>query len=576
MPMTATPPDGAEKKRITHMRQILLWPVELIPANGRVDGIDRVRSWANLLSKAAGSPWSILDDEFGDPKDFQERHYNEFASFLPPVQRFLYGQPLDGSPKKNARASGKADALRPGTGGSAITVLRRCDIAGVRLTLDEGSTPIDYTVAHVDLHLFDDLDIAILAVEVYANDIDFDTGLEALFRFGRAYPAYWEPDGRGGHCPWQVEWLDVSGKTLSVSDYQNRSKFLAFVCEHRAPAIAAHWEFMLAPLDFHMEKSANRPRFRQLEYYRMPYMVFLALPDPKALSRADHIRLALGNAPGQDGVLPYSSEYLKDFETRYSYDRYLDEPGQALPAGMSHGVRYMAAGNTLVTIGSDQDPFFMGEHSGYLSRFRHQHFLMFLIAHIQKAGLRLFSDRLIAAASKLDARDDGSALAFQRTMRVTHEHFLRFAQRAWFHEISNQAQMRELFAMTRKHLELEPLFSEVREELQDMGNFLDMDAMRRQNETVVRLTVVTTFGLMGTVATGLLGMNIIAWAEEPLPWRIGVFVSFLTAIVALTLYTVVKSRRLSEFLDTLSDERASSWQTIKAFFRVWFGGRRPR
>ncbi|MDX2287866.1 MAG: hypothetical protein NW217_03475 [Hyphomicrobiaceae bacterium] len=576
--MSMIPPTHAASgdKRITHLRQILLWPVELIPASGRFDGIDRVRSWAKLLSKAPGTPWSVLDDEFNDPDDFQERHYNEFSSFLPPVQRFLYGQPLNGGPRKLARASGKADAMRPGSGGSALTVLRRCDITGVRLTLDEGSEPIAYKVAHVDLHLFDDLDIAILALEVSANDLDFDTGLEALFRFGRAYPAYWEPDGRGGHCPWLVEWLGADGHTLAVSDYQDRSKFLSFVCAHRAPAIAAHWEFMLQPLDFHMAKSADRPRFRQLEYYRMPYMAFLALPDPKALTRPDHVRLALGNAPGQDGVLPYSSEYLKDFEARYSYDRYLDEPGQALPNGLAHGVRYMATGNTLIAIGCDKDPFFMGERSGYLSRFRHQHFLMFLIAHIQKAGLRLFSDRLIATASKLDAREEESAQSFQKTMRMTHEHFLRFAQRAWFHEISNQAQMRELFTMTRKHLELEPLYREIREELQDMGNFLDMDAMRRQNETVVRLTVVTTFGLMGTVATGLLGMNVIDWGQEPLAWRLGAFAAFLVTTIALTLYTVSKSRRLSEFLDTLSDEKATVWQRTKAFFSVWFGGSRPR
>ena len=56
-----------------------------------------------------------------------------------------------------------------------------------------------------------------------------------------------------------------------------------------------------------------------------------------------------------------------------------------------------------------------------------------------------------------------------------------------------------------------------------MGNFLEVEAMRRQNETVVRLTVVTIFGLIGTITTGFLGMNLLAWAEHPTNLRILAF-----------------------------------------------------
>ena len=34
-----------------------------------------------------------MADEFtGDPGEFKERHYGEFVTFLPYVQRFLYGE----------------------------------------------------------------------------------------------------------------------------------------------------------------------------------------------------------------------------------------------------------------------------------------------------------------------------------------------------------------------------------------------------------------------------------------------------------------------------------------------------
>ena len=49
-----------------------------------------------------------------------------------------------------------------------------------------------------------------------------------------------------------------------------------------------------------------------------------------------------------------------------------------------------------------------------------------------------------------------------------------------------------------------------------MANYLESDTLRRQANTVVRLTVVTAFGLVGTIVTGFLGMNLLALAEAPL------------------------------------------------------------
>ena len=37
-------------------------------------------------------------------------------------------------------------------------------------------------------------------------------------------------------------------------------------------------------------------------------------------------------------------------------------------------------------------------------------------------------------------------------------------------------------------------------------------------------------------------------------------------------YTIVKSKRLSDFLDLLSDERVRPWGKVKAFFAVWRAG----
>jgi len=541
----------SQEKRVKHLRQILLWPVYLLPLGEDAPVQDHSE---HLEAPAPDNPWHEVDDEFGDPCEFQARHYNEFVTFLPPVQRFLYGQGLGRSVSKVY-------------GESPIRVMRRTDVAEARVTLAKGDVPITLNVAHVDLYFFFDIDIAILALEVAADDLEFETAQNLMFRFGRAYPAYWEEHGgRGGHCPWKVEWVGRDGSVLAASDYENREKYLSFVCRHRAPTTAAHWEFLMSPMVLHHGDKKGVLRYRQLEYYRMPYMAYLALDRAETLSRSDSIRLALGNEAGDASALPYADSYLADFETRFCYDRNFASPGQK-----AANVRFLASGHTLVVTGDSEDAFFVSPNGGILSRFRHQHFLMFMIAHFQKAALNMFSDRLVAAVSRLDITSPKANRIFRKDIRAAHENFLRFAHRYWFHNISNHAQVRELFEMTRRHLQLDDLHGEVREELQDMGNFLEAEATRKQNETVVRLTVVTTFGLIGTVTTGFLGMNIIAWAEEPAWWRVVAFMVIFIPTTMLTLYTIIKSRRLSDFLDALSDEKVSWQRRWRALMRVWFG-----
>jgi len=48
-------------------------------------------------------------------------------------------------------------------------------------------------------------------------------------------------------------------------------------------------------------------------------------------------------------------------------------------------------------------------------------------------------------------------------------------------------------------------------------------------------------------------------------------VFFMT--ILLTLLTITHSKRLSDFLDTLSDHRVGVWGKLRAFIAVW---RKPR
>ncbi len=523
-----------EAVRVRRFREILLWPVQLMPLQ---EGAQIQRHWERL--GGAGCVWREVADEFTlDPAEFKERHYIEFTAFLPYVQRFLYGE-------------GVAGGGGPGYGASPIRVFRRHDVASARITLSDG-VPLEVDVVHIDLYFFHDVDVAILAVEIAAEDIGLSRVQDLLYRFGRTYPSFWNADGSAGQCAKRVEWLAADGAVLASSDTDDKRKFLEFVCRNRAPCIAAHWAFLLKPLALYHSEERGELQYRQLEYQRMPLLAYLSMDDPTQLTRADWVRLGLATGPGvAEGTLPFAESYLYGFEQRYCYDRYWNvAPGCGLSS-----CRMICCGHALVMVGCDGDPFYTDLETGLLGQFRHQYFLLGLIAHFHRAALLMMSDRLVVAVSRLDIANVESVKLFKRAIRQLFEIFLRFTHRYWFHEVSNQGPARDLFRMWSEHLGTARLFAEVRDEVQDMSAYLDSDGLRRQANSVLRLTVVTVVSMIGTLVTGFLGMNLLALGDEPLAMRVLVFLLTLLPTVALILLSVAKSKRLADFLEALSDER---------------------
>jgi hypothetical protein len=553
---TRSPPAGPVPQGVTvrHLRQVLLWPLRLIPANPG-DDPRRHPPWQLLRDMGDTSPWHEHADEYqAGAGSFHERHYNEFVTFLPYVQRFLYG---DG----RARRAG-ADAV----GGSPMRVFRRRDIAAVRVQPSPGDTPLVLQVVHVDLYFFHGVDVVLLNVEVAADELPLALAQELMYRFGRAYPGGWDAQGQALNCLAGVEWLDAAGAVLAHSDAQQRETFLAHVAEHRAPRIAAHWDFVLAPLVNHHSGAPGPLRFRQIEYYRMPMMAYLAVDSPRQLTRGDFVRLGLVSSSG-DAALALGEHQLAEFERQFCYDRFW------IDAGAAPNTRFLCSGLSLVVVGDASSPFYRCGDRGVLSQFRHQHFLLFLIAHFQKASLLMASDQLAEALTALDISRPDSIKRFKRQIRQSYVAFLGFTHRYWFHEVSEQAQVKALFHMCTRHLQIDTLYEEVKDRIRDMNGYLDADALRRQANTVVRLTVVTIFGMIGTISTGFLGMNLIAEADAPLARRALIFFGVLGLAAAVTVYTMVKSKRLSDFLDVVSDERLPAWTKLKSFAEVW---RTPR
>ena len=535
---------------VRHFRQILIWPLQVMPIR---EGTQIQEPWDILQNSQSEHSWRVLEDEFGcEPEDFQERHYSEFVTFLPYVRHFLYGE----GPGRSGTSKGTESPLR---------VFRRSDIAKVRMSFPEsGSEPETFGVEYVDLCFLYDIDVVLLIVEIFADDLSLSRAQAAMYRFGRAYPTYWAEGRRGGHCVVLAEWLGPDGTVLAISDYEQRDKYLRFVGRHRAPFFATHWTHLLRPLvpDYSDEKGLIR--YRQIEYSRMPLMAYLAMDNARALTRADFVRLGLVTGPGKSDELPYSARYMRDFEDRYCYDQFWNDERSGRP-----GTRLMSCGHGFVIVGDADDPFFTDCDAGLLAQFRHQYFVLFLIPHIHKATLLMLSDRMVSALNKLTINDPESVRRFKRTIRQLLEIFLRFTHRYWFHEVSDQPQAKEIYRMTSSYLGTDPLYVEVRHEIEDMAQYLETDTLRRQANTVVRLTVVTVFGIIGSFVTGIFGMNVFGFSEFPLSMQFAAVALVTCVVTALLFYTLAKSKALADFLDAVSDERLGAGGKVKSLLAVW-------
>lgn len=545
--MTAT----ATNHTVRHFREVLFWPIQLEPL---ADGANAKHHWELLEHGGENNSWRRLQDRFQSSElQFEERHYKEFVTFLPYVQRFIYGE-------SHSNVAHEADDP---LGKSAIKIFRRADVTCVRLVLREGDAPITLKVEHIELWFFDDVNVAFLKMELSGNDLPFADVCDLLYRFGRAYPTGWDTDGNGKHNAYRTEWLSEGGTVLTVSDSDDQEKFLSFTRKFRSPCISSHWDYLLRPLVQDSLEEEGVLRYRQVEYHRMPLMAFLAVDDPRGLQREDWLRLGLVATLHPDEAMPAHDPDVTGFETRYCFDRFWTETDEG------PNTRFICTGRAFIVVGDARAEYFRDPVRGILAQFRHQYVLLFMIAHFHRASLLVFSDRMVDAVHDLDIRLAQSISRFRRRIYASFEAFLRFTHRYWFHELSERPHVQSLYRLCSEHLGNDALYQEVKEELRDMSQYLDSNAQRQQSTTIVRLTVVTTFSMVGTVATGFLGMNLLAEAEAPFATRMTYF--FVTVLVTalFMLIAVLKSKQLSDVMDVLADDQKSLRTRLSMLGKAW-------
>ena len=162
---------------VRHFHQILLWPLELMPS-GPTTQIQT--PWERLLEDRPAKPWREVDDEFpGEPELFQERHYSEFVTFLPYVQRFLYGE--GATRGAGARASRRSACFRrTDVDARPADVPRRAPSRSCSTSCTSTSTSSTTSTS------------SSWPSELAGDGLRCPRVQDTLYRLGRAYPTHWE------------------------------------------------------------------------------------------------------------------------------------------------------------------------------------------------------------------------------------------------------------------------------------------------------------------------------------------------------------------------------------------------
>ncbi len=128
-------------------------------------------------------------------------------------------------------------------------------------------------------------------------------------------------------------------------------------------------------------------------------------------------------------------------------------------------------------VGRHGDYFFAGDVTGLLGQFRHQYFLLFLIAHFHKAALLSMSDELAVAMNRLPVEresigaavqahhppDDGSVPALHAPLLVPRD-------------VEPDARPQRATHGSPTSLAPRRMYEEVRKEVTDMNEYLDSDS----------------------------------------------------------------------------------------------------
>lgn len=452
-----------------------------------------------------GSAWKQVDNQYlhGVPSEkwHKPQQYQARAYFHPFVQRFLFDP-------HRVRRFVRED-------------IDSMEIDFFEYKVEAESTAketIELDVRRCELTLFQP-DIGVLLIEVSPTQTlslkQTQSILDGLRRLYPPYLAQFDKDPwKSGHCPGEVRLMADKERIGGPGLYRGESTgealpdffnpyFSAFDKESGAEPLhlpcANHWQKLLEPFDT-TTPGSGKLSAHQFGDDRAPTLSYLALEDPVQISEGNWMRLCFADEPG-DNKLPYARRFMGEFEKRFCYDRYWYSPEDSSLAPS----RILNCGYSFTWVGSCEDSrYFTDKNNGAVPTFRNIYVTMGVIAHFQRASLLAASERLTEMVKR-----DGAKVSIpdRDKVRDFYDQFMEFTQHFWFDEISPQEQGQELFQMWRKHLRIQELYDEVRQELKDLVEYAELRAAGELNQTVSYFGLAAIGIAIISAIAGIFGMN---------------------------------------------------------------------
>lgn len=468
-----------------------LWPLRLTPdgklkklresaGNSENDWLHAYRQW--IVTK--DHRWHEIDDFYldADRNLTQAARYSEFVYFHPYIHDILYKQ-------------GSKNGCR---------ILGRRDIASARVQLrndwgnpDRPAWILD--VEEVKLFLFP-TGVAILAVRV-ANPraaleqedqsqpeaeppvFQLADALDFLDYARRVYhPFCFGSDPKApGLVPVAFEWRGADGASIGgAANFGDARKFLDHCAEHRTMPVAEHWASILKPmaLDDGRERSDKNPDglfYGQVEDDRLPQLAYVSVDDPLQITEGDWHRLAFCDSSGNSSAFPYALPFLRKATRNAAYERFWDPPAYAS--------RYFCVGYAFTLVTRQPPSLPLREHMAQ------HYFVLALLAHMQKASLLAFWQRLSQMVGKFALEPEGpdSRRRLYEAQQWLLQDLTAFVSRFYFIEVSNQLQALELFKLWRDQLGIERLYREVLEQSRFLAEVLETRSQAEFTEAQVTM-----------------------------------------------------------------------------------------
>lgn len=222
-----------------------------------------------------------------------------------------------------------------------------------------------------------------------------------------------------------------------------------------------------------------------------------------SITTNDWARLAEADGPGLRPV--YNETFLKPLHERQFYDRYF-------PDGVTDkAVRYVFGGAHFAAVGAGE--FF---DNTLRMHWRRHYGQLSLIVRFETAALLALSSRLSqAVTAKFEAEDAAKGQDdFEDRILDIQKQFLAYVHRFHFTGVTSQIQGNEMHERWRESTGQDDLFDDVKSEIDTASAAVMADKQTREAEAATLLSRVALIGVVGGLAFGALGANVLVGVKD--------------------------------------------------------------